>query len=232
MRALPDRALRSEPGNRASITRSGAAADQRARILRAIGELVAKRGYRAVTVELICRRARVSYSTFYKHFDSKEAAFLEFFDGALATARRDVERALELAGDTWPEQVVAALRALVELIVSDPLIARACIVEGPPVDREIYRRYRRAGEALVPLFRAGRRLGPRGDRLPQTTEETLAGSVLWLAYERLIVGEAERLRQLLPELIVLVLRPYLGEAEAARWSRMDSAQLAGPTAGG
>jgi AcrR family transcriptional regulator len=232
MRALPDRALRSESGERASITRSGAAADQRVRILRAIGELVAKRGYRAVTVELICRRARVSYSTFYKHFDNKEAAFLELFDAALATVERRVRLALADERMPWPEQVVLMLRTLVELIVSEPLIARACIVEGPPADRRIYRRYRRAGEALVPLLRAGRRFSPRGERLPQTTEETLAGSVLWLAYERLIAGEAERLRRLLPELIVLVLRPYLGDDEAARWSRMDSARLAAPTAGG
>ena len=42
--------------------------------------------------------------------------------------------------------------------------------------------------------------------------------MLWSAYQRLIVGEADRIEALLPEAIEFVLRPYLGEAEAARWA--------------
>jgi hypothetical protein len=80
-------------------------------------------------------------------------------------------------------------------------------------------RYERAIKAFVPLFREGRELNPRGTELPATIEVTLSGSVLWSAYQRLIVGEAELLPDLLPELTELVLRTYLGQAEAARIAR-------------
>jgi AcrR family transcriptional regulator len=223
MRALPDRALRSTREDRASVTRAGAAADQRRRILRAIGELVAKRGYRAVTVELIASRAKVSYSTFYKHFDNKEDCFLALFDAVFATVDRRLHLVLADEESSWPEQVVLALRALVELIVSDPLLARACIVEAPTAGPAIFARYERAGRALVPLFERGRRLNPHGSALPSTLEVTLAGSVLFSAYQRLILGEVERIEDLLPEVVELVLRPYLGDARAASFGRASAA---------
>ena len=112
-----------------------------------------------------------------------------------------------------------ALRSFIELIVAEPIIARAVIVEAPTVGPGIVERYERATKAFVPLFRAGRELNPRGAELPSTIEDTLAGSVFWSAYQRLIVGEAERLPELLPEITELVLRTYLGEAEAGRIAR-------------
>ncbi len=78
MRALPGRASRTslaEPP--ATLTRESAQAAQHRRILRATGELIAKRGYNDIAVELIVKRARVSFKTFYRHFPNKEAAFLQ-----------------------------------------------------------------------------------------------------------------------------------------------------------
>jgi AcrR family transcriptional regulator len=223
MRALPGRDSRvtlEDPP--AAVTRSSAQADQRRRILRAIGELVAKRGYGDVTVELIVKRAHVSYKTFYKHFSGKEECFQELFDSAFLTTERTIRRRLDAEEMPWAEQVALALRTLTELIVAEPIIARAVIVEAPTVGPGILERYEKATKALVPLFRAGRELNPRGDELPETIEDTLAGSVFWSAYQRLIVGEADRLPELLPELIELVLRTYLGQDEAARVARAEA----------
>jgi len=116
-------------------------------------------------------------------------------------------------------QVRLALGVFIELIVEDPIIARAVIVEAPTVGPGILDRYERSVRGFVPLFRAGRELNPRGKDLPPTIEDTLAGSVFWSAYQRLIVGQAERLRELLPELTELVLRTYLGQEEASRIAR-------------
>ena len=52
--------------------------------------------------------------------------------------------------------------------------------------------------------------------MPETLEETLAGAVLWSAYQRLNFSETDRIVELIPENIELVLRPYIGEAEASR----------------
>lgn len=217
MRALPGRDSRVSPdASPAAVTRATASSDQRRRILRAIGELVAKRGYADVTVELIVKRARVSFKTFYKHFSGKEECFQVLFDSTFSATEKAIRERLEEAGGEWPEQVVLALRVWIEQIVAEPLIARAVIVEAPTAGPGMLEGYGRVTRAFAPLFRQGRELNPRGAELPPTVEDTLSGSVVWSAYQRLIVGEAERLPELLPELTELVLRTYLGQAEAAR----------------
>jgi AcrR family transcriptional regulator len=225
MRALPGRESRApQEAPPAAVTRSSASADQRRRILRAVGELVAKRGYGDVTVELIVKRAHVSYKTFYKHFSGKEDCFLALFDRVFASTEMTINERLAAEPRTWPEQVSVALSTMIELIVDDPIMARAVIVEAPTVGPGILDRYERAIKALVPLFRAGRELNPRGAELPDTIEDTLAGSIFWSAYQRLIVGEAESLPEVLPEVIELVLRTYLGEPEASRIARGETAR--------
>jgi AcrR family transcriptional regulator len=220
MRALPGRQSRAGVDTSpAAVTRTSAHADQRRRILRADAELVAKRGYADVTVELIVKRAKVSFKTFYKHFAGKEECFMELFDSAVGSTERTIRERLDEADGDWPEQVVLALGLWIERIVAEPLIARAVIVEAPTVGQGMMERYERATKAFAPLFREGRAFNPRGDELPETVEDTLSGSIFWSAYQRLIVGEADRLPDLLPELIELVLRTYLGQDEAARIAR-------------
>jgi AcrR family transcriptional regulator len=202
------------------VTRDAAREERRGRILRATGELVAKRGYNAVTVELIVKRSKVSYKTFYSFFPNKEACFLELFDEVTEGIQGEIEAALhEHAGAPWPEQVSVALRVLFGAFLADPLIARASVVEAPTVGPAIIERYERAMTGLSPLLRLGRELSTDPGSLPDTLEDTLAGGVLWSAYQRLIVGEAAQMEALLPEAIEFVLRPYLGEEEAARWGR-------------
>lgn len=225
VRALPGREARVKAGAPpAKVTRSSVAAEQRRRILRTTGELVAKRGYAGVTVELIVKRARVSYKTFYKHFSNKEDCYAALFDRVVESTEAKIREALAEEPREWAEQVVVALRKLTELIVADPLIAKAVIVEAPTVGGGIFERYEKAIKALVPLLRAGRDHTPRGAELPATIEDTLAGVVFWSAYQRLIVGEAEVLPEVLPELIQLVLRTYLGEAEALRIAQDEAAR--------
>jgi AcrR family transcriptional regulator len=224
MRALPGRESRvGVDAAPAAVTRSNAHRDQRRRILRAIAELVAKRGYADVTVELVVKRARVSYKTFYKHFAGKEECFKQLFDSAVGSTERAIGERLAAEDGGWPDRVVIALGLWVERIAAEPLIARAVIVEAPTVGPSMLETYERVTKAFAPLFREGRALNPRGDELPETVEDTLSGSVVWSAYQRLIVGEADRLPELLPELIELVLRTYLGQAEAARIARQPLA---------
>lgn len=227
MRALPGRQSRAGVDTPpVSVTRSNAHADQRRRILRAVGELVGERGYGDVTVELIVKRARVSFKTFYKHYPGKEEALLDLCENAFDSAEKTIRERLGAHADaSWPDRVLLALRTLVELIVAEPVIARAVIVESPTVGPAITERYERATKALVPLFRAGRALNPRGDELPETIEDTLAGSVFWSAYQRLIVGEADELTASLPVLTELVLRTYIGQAEASRVARGGDREL-------
>jgi AcrR family transcriptional regulator len=210
MRALPGSGSRITPdAPPASVTRESAYGDQRSRILSAVAELVAEGGYADLTVELIIKRARVSYRTFYKHFSDKEDCLLARYDAVIRETEGEIRRRLAAEPRSWPEQVALALEALIELIVVRPEMASG-VVEGPTVGPRILDRYGQAPKALVPLFQAGRELNPRGAELPPTVEATLAGSVFWSLYQRLVAGEADRLPGLLPELTELVLRTYIG----------------------
>jgi AcrR family transcriptional regulator len=229
MRALPGRELRATPeAPPVSVTRAGAYADQRRRILRAVATLVAQRGYPEVGIELISKQAHVSLRTFYKHYRSKEACFIDLFDSAVATATKEIRRQLEAEPLTWTEQVTLALRLFAEQIAAEPEIARSIIVEAPSAGPALSERYDKVSKAFVTLFAGGRELSLRGNELPESIEDTLAGAVFWTAYERLVAGRADRLVDHLPALTELVLRTYIGPEEAARIVReqMPSSQPA------
>jgi AcrR family transcriptional regulator len=206
------------------VTRSSTHEDQRRRILRAVGEVVGKRGYGEVTVERIVKRAHVSYKTFYNHFSGKEECYSVLFDEVVSSTKGLIRERLAAEPAPWPEQVAAALRTFIEAVVADPIIARAVIVEAPVVGPAILDRYEQSIRAFAPLFRAGRKLDPRGAELPPTIEDILAGSVFWSVYQRLMVGEAELLPGLLPDLIELVVHTYMGEDEAIRVARAEASR--------
>jgi AcrR family transcriptional regulator len=226
MRALPGRASRTQLAEPpAPVTRARSGEAQRARIRRATGELIAKRGYAGVTVELIVKRARVAYKTFYKHYGNKEEAFADLFDHATARIAEEVRGAIEGSSAEWPEQVAIALCTFFEAIIADPLIARACLVEGPTAGPAILKRYEQVARGFAPILRAGRTYNPAAETLPASIEDTLAGAVLWSAYQRLVLSETDRIAELIPENIELVLRPYIGDAEASRIATASLAEV-------
>src|SRR4051812_43469092 len=217
MRALPGRESRTTVAAPNAAPQRGNVADaQRARIRRATGELVAKRGYAGTSVELIVKRARVGFKTFYNHYPNKEEAFLDLFDHVLERTRAQILVAVEAAAAPWPERVALAIQEFFAALAAEPLIARACLVEAPTAGPRVLARYEEVPLTLIPLLREGRSYSPEAASLPETIEETLAGSVLWSAYQRLNFAEVERIPELVPENIELVLRPYIGEREAAR----------------
>jgi AcrR family transcriptional regulator len=212
---LPGKASRQPPGTE-PVSRAAAAADQRRRILEATADLVAEQGYPETTIEQIVRRARVGYATFYKHFPDKQEAFLALFDAATERTAYVVEEAYDREDGPWTDKVGAGLGALLKIVAAHPSVARACMVEALTAGPEAAARHEAALKRFAPLLRPGRELNPRRERLPETLEDTLAGGVLWVVNQRLLAGEADRIRALLPEALEFLLRPYVGEDEAAR----------------
>jgi AcrR family transcriptional regulator len=215
VRALPGKENRQPPGPE-PVSRDAAAADQRRRILAATAELIAEQGYQETTMEEIVRRAKVGYATFYKHYPDKEAAFLALLESATDRTVGRVEDAYEREEGPWTDRVGAALGVLFEDVAAHPAAARAVLVEAVAAGPEAAAKHEAALKRLAPLLRPGRELNPRQAELPESLEETLAGGIVWVLGQRLIGGEADKLRGLLPETLEFVLRPYVGEDEAAR----------------
>jgi AcrR family transcriptional regulator len=205
-------ATRALPG-RQSLSREFIAQHQRARIIAGLAAETEEKGYRAVTVADIVRRAGIARNTFYENFSSKEDCFLAACDHAVKEAR---VRVLDAAGEaeTWPEGVRAGLGAFLRYVAGEPALARTCIVEALSAGPAAVERYERSIQAFVPLFRLGRELSS-SEVLPETLEETIVGGIFWILYQRIIMGEAAQIESLLDQLVEFSLTPYLG-AEAAK----------------
>ena len=218
-------ATRAQPGKHA-LSREFIAQHQRARIIAALAGETVEKGYRAVTVADIVRRAGIARNTFYENFSSKEDCFLAACDYAVKEAKGRVVDAASRV-DAWPQRVGAGLTAFLEYVASEPALARTCIVEALSAGPAAVERYERSIQAFVPLFQLGREAAPNGEVLPDTLEETIVGGIFWILYQRIIMGQVEQIRDLLDQLVEFSLTPYLGAEVAKRVAAEFSASPAG-----
>ncbi|MFT3864767.1 MAG: helix-turn-helix domain-containing protein [Solirubrobacterales bacterium] len=206
--------MRPPPG-RQRLSREFIARHQRARIVAALAEETMERGYRAVTVADIVRRAGIARNTFYDNFASKEDCFLATQDFAVEESlKRVVDAATEEEG--WEARLAAGLGAFLRYVASEPALARTCIVEALSAGPAAQERYEQSLQAFVPLLRIGREDSPFGDELPDTLEETIVGGIFWVIYQRIVRGQTEQIEALLPDLVDFALTPYIGAESAQR----------------
>ncbi len=216
--------MRPPPG-RQQLSREFIAQHQRARIIAALAEETASSGYRAVTVADIVRRAGIARNTFYENFSSKQDCFLATQDHALQEAlRRVTEAAFEVEG--WESRVDAGLAAFLDYVASEPALAYTCIVEALSAGPASLSRYEESMEYFIELLRIGRESSAHGEQLPQTLEETIVGGLFWVIYHRIIVGEAEQIEALKPQLVEFALTPYIGGEAANKAIPEQRAQVA------
>jgi AcrR family transcriptional regulator len=200
------------PGTRPIISPEFVAVHKRKRIMRAVAELTAENGYEATKIADIVRQAGVARKTLYDNFAGKEEVFLAAFDAAIEEATQRVEDTCARIEGDWKERVEAGLAALLGYVAEEPALARMCLIEALSATPAATRRHEEALQRFVEL---ARRSLPRDEKLPETIEETLVGGVVWIVYQQIRRGEAERIEELLPELSEFMLAPFLGVADAA-----------------
>jgi AcrR family transcriptional regulator len=188
---------------------------QRERILAAVVELVAERGYRNVSVAAIVKRAGTARLKFYELFASKEDCFLAAYDAGLEQASARVAAALAEAGDSPAGRVDAGIGALLAFLDERPDLARAVVLEAPSLGGAIGDRREATLAAFTPLF-AGARPGGRKAKLPANLEETVLDGLYWLLYDAILSGRPKRLVKLRPSLVEFALMGSGGPAAAAR----------------
>jgi AcrR family transcriptional regulator len=220
---VPAEELGPLPAGRHGYSREQVAHHQRERLIAGLAEAVAQKGYAAVTLTDIVKGAKVSRRVFYANFESKEQCFLAAFEVVLAHLHELVAEAVEGISD-WPGQAIAATRAILAFLASEPDLARLCLVESRGAGSAVAARFNEAVGEVAPLLREGRAERPEGERLPDSTEDSTIGSLVSLIFRKVAAGEAKQLEQLLPDCAELVLLPYLGSAEAARQVAHVSAQ--------
>jgi len=206
------------PAGRHGLPRDFVAQNQRERILTALVDTVAERGYNATTVAHITKAASVSRRTFYEHFADKESCFLAAHGMVVGHIRASIEAAAA-AFDEWPQQVRAVLATLLRFLAGEPELARICMFEPLAAGGEIAARHRTSMQALVEILKAGRPEHAGERPLPEATEETLVGGIVSLIVREIAAGRTETLEELLPDLVELTLAPYVGPQRAERVAR-------------
>ena len=204
------------PRGRHGLSPEFVARNQRERLIAALILTLDEVGYQKTTVSMIGRRAAVSKSDFYKHFDSKDECFLAAYDDATGRLRAAVIDACAAAeGEEWAARVRAGVAALLGLLASEPALAVILLAEGLRAGRGIYDRYQAAVESFVPLLRDGAPDPPGSAPVPPATDEAVVGGIASVLSRRATAGEAAGLTGLVPDVLEFALTPHLG-TEAAR----------------
>ncbi|HEX5928572.1 MAG TPA: TetR/AcrR family transcriptional regulator [Solirubrobacterales bacterium] len=203
------------PAGRHGLPREFIVQNQRERIITALVDTVAERGYNATTVAHITKAASVSRRTFYEHFPGKEACFLAAYEMVADHIRESMQVAAE-AFEDWPQKVRAALATMLRFLAGEPELARVCMIEPIAAGGAIAARHRESMQGFIEILKAGRPQHSGERPLPEATEATLVGGIVSLIVREINAGRAEQLEKLLPDLVELTLAPYLGAEEAAR----------------
>jgi AcrR family transcriptional regulator len=190
-------------------------------ILEAMVRVVGRKGYKPTSVADVIEEAEVSRTTFYKHFADKHECFLAAYDLV-------VERVLGAVvancdpGLPWLERMRVGLATVVEMFALDPELARTAIVEVAAAGADARRRHWNAITRFTEFLTDGEQLA--GDReLPQNIGLMAAGAVSGLIFDELLSGRAERLPELLPDLLFAMLVPYIGPGAATEEMRRAAA---------
>jgi AcrR family transcriptional regulator len=188
------------PRGRHGLPRDLVLENQRERLVAGVIEAVAENGYGATTIAAITKAAGLSRKTFYEHFDNKEECFVAAYEASFEYVRETMLAAAALAED-WPQRVKAGLAGLLSIFAADADLAIFFLV----------------ALGIVAALTAG---APTVAAAPSATrEQALAGGLSRLVVRKLESEGAPALRELLPDLVELILQPYVGGEEAARVAR-------------
>jgi AcrR family transcriptional regulator len=212
MESLPEHLL-PVPVGREQLPKAVMHEHQRARLLDTAIEVFAKRGYQGTTVDHIVSAGKVGVGSFYSLLGGKQDCFLAAYRRIVGEGRLRIEAAIP-SDVAWPDRVLVGLRVLLELIEEQPLAARVALVEAQTAGTEAVAEHSRTLEQAADLLRSGREASPFGDELPSTLEFATVGGLAWFLQQRITSG-ATNASTLLPEVLEIVVEPYLGEQSTA-----------------
>jgi AcrR family transcriptional regulator len=192
--------------SRPLLSRQFVLGHRRLRILEAVAELTAERGYEAMTVTEIVGRAGVARKTLYDSYGGKEEAFLATVDSAFAAVRERVGETCAAGEGEWHERVEAALAGLLDYLADHPAEAHMLILEAPAATPASAARYQAAVESFTELL--GDATAAATDS-SETTVEGVVGGVAWILNRLIRGGGIESTTELSEELSKFVLAHWV-----------------------
>jgi AcrR family transcriptional regulator len=208
------------PPGRHGLSREFVIRNQRDRLTSGMIRAVAENGYHDATISQITKAAGVSRRTFYTYFSSKEDCFFDTYE-IVAERLRELSRDAASKESGWPAQARARIATTLEFFGSNPDLARFCLIVPSRAGDKIAARFQRAVTEVYDELAAGMPTAVADAAPSPAVQQSMIGGMAALVMEKVEAGEGERLTDLLPDLLVLFLTPYLGRDEAVKVARQD-----------
>jgi len=187
---------------------------QRSRLLAAAVVTVAELGYSRASVAHITSRARVSRRTFYDLFENREDCLLAILEGAVEQISGEIAEA-NLTGSHWRDRVRGGLLVILSFLDREPVLARVCVAQALQGGPRVLQWREETLARLAEILDQGRGESARSRECTVLTAEGLVGAAFVIVNTRLSANKRrEPLRNLLGELMSLIVLPYQGLAAA------------------
>ena len=135
--------------------REEAVRGQRRRVLSGLAASVGERGYAATTIADVVAAAGVSRSTFYAHFEDKEAAFVALYEtGAelVLGVIEEVDARARQDGADWQERLAIVSAAYFSTLAQGGEVTRSLLTEIAGLGERVRTARRKVLDRYVELF--------------------------------------------------------------------------------
>ena len=191
---------------------------QRVRMLAAMVQAVAEKGYARVAVADVIERAGVSRKTFYEQFANKDDCFLAAYDASVDELLAKIDVALEALAPDWLAAHRAAVETYLQTLAVSPEFARALLIEvlgaGPDALSRRAAVQDRFAAQLRDVHRRARQDIPEIPEVPPHTYRAAVGAVNELVTAHVLEHGADTLPELADAILDVQLALLVGREVA------------------
>ena len=188
---------------------------QRSRLLAAAVGGVVEHGWEGASIARITQRAGVSRRTFYEMYGNREECLLALLENTVCQMENELADA-DLDRLAWVERVRQGLWVILCFFDREPALARVCLVESRRGGGTVLDYRQQTIEALARIVDQGTGEAPLANDTVSVTAHGVIGGILEVLYSRLLKTPDQSLRDLLGELMGMIVLPYRGPAAAQR----------------
>lgn len=185
-----------------------ASRERRSRLEAAALQGSAELGYAKLTVQKVIERARVSRNSFYREFDNLDSCYASAYRKEMGLLS---ESLLARCGEGWWAGLDGALAVTRDLVLEQPLLARALLVEVHVAGEAAIATKREVWERLSHALDGARRetTKPRHSP-PPLTAAFMLGAIECAVCDFLLGGRGGDLERTLSALRQLIVEAYFG----------------------
>jgi AcrR family transcriptional regulator len=197
------------PRGRHKLSRADVRDSQRRRLIRAMLDLVAERGYPATTVGDVVAAARCSRNAFYELFEDKEACYIAAADETGAEMLGALVSGAQQA-DSWLDALRSGTHSYLRWWVDNPGYAAAYLIDLPAAGRRALEQRDRVYADFAAMF-AGLAARARAEQpllppLPPLAPRLLVMAITELIAQEVREGRVDELMKVEDELVRFIVK--------------------------